>query len=178
MRQLPAVADDDDIPATGAADGRREDIDLRRLVDDDIVEQVPRADRSAQRMGRTQHDRIAFDEGAEMRPVVLHRERGPLLLPRFVQAFVFAVEHIAEQRFRHLPVCFDQALRTLLVGRCPEPGDAGRELGDIGFVELASRMRRAAAPHPRTAASRATRRTGTAVRPAKRATAFRPATSR
>lgn len=63
MRQLPAVADDDDIPATGAADGRREDIDLRRLVDDDIVEQVPRADRSAQRMGRTQHDRIAFDEG-------------------------------------------------------------------------------------------------------------------
>ena len=39
---------------------------------------MPRADRSAQRMGRTQHDRIAFDEGAEMRPVVLHRERGPL----------------------------------------------------------------------------------------------------
>ena len=137
MRQLPAVADDDDIPATGAADGRREDIDLRRLVDDDIVEQVPRADRSAQRMGRTQHDRIAFDEGAEIRPVVLHRERGSLLLPRFVQPFVFAVEHIAEQRFRHLPVRFDQALRTLLIGRCPEPGDAVRELGDVGFVELA-----------------------------------------
>ena len=158
MWQLPAVADDDDIPATGAADGRREDIDLRRLVDDDIVEQVPRADRSAQRMGRTQHDRIAFDEGAEMRPVVLHRERGPLLLPRFVQAFVFAVEHIAEQRFRHLPVCFDQALRTLLVGRCPEPGDAGRELGDIGFVELAIgiggqqlRIREQPLPGPRAA---------------------------
>ena len=158
MRQLPAVADDDDIPATGAADGRREDIDLRRLVDDDIVEQVPRADRSAQRMGRTQHDRIAFDEGAEMRPVVLHRERGPLLLPRFVQPFVFAVEHIAKQRFRHLPVRFDQALRTLLVGRCPEPGDAGRKLGDIGLVELAIgiggqqlRIREQPLPGPRAA---------------------------
>ena len=158
MRQLPAVADDDDIPATGAADGRREDIDLRRLVDDDIVEQMPRADRSAQRMGRTQHDRIAFDEGAEKHPVVLHRERGPLLLPRFVQPFVFAVEHIAEQRFRHLPVRFDQALRTLLVGRCPEPGDAGREFGDVGFVELAIgiggqqlRIREQPLPGPRAA---------------------------
>lgn len=112
-----------------------------------------------------------------MRPVVLHRERGPLLLPRFVQAFVFAVEHIAEQRFRHLPVCFDQALRTLLVGRCPEPGDAGRELGDIGFVELAigiggQQLRIREQPLPGHAPHR------NSVRPAKRATAFRPATSR
>jgi len=64
-RQLPLVADHHDVAGTRHRQSCQQEVDLRSLIDDEVVEQVPVSDAVPQRMTGTQQRRVILDEVVE-----------------------------------------------------------------------------------------------------------------
>jgi hypothetical protein len=64
-RQLPLVADHHDVTGTRHRQPGQQEVDLRRLIDDQVVEQIPLGEAGPQGMTGAQQRRVVLDKIAE-----------------------------------------------------------------------------------------------------------------
>ena len=66
LRQLSTITHNHEVAAAGHRQARRQQADLRRFVDDEVVEEVPVGDAVQQCMAGAQHHRVVLGETREL----------------------------------------------------------------------------------------------------------------